>query len=83
MGNIHTRGWLLYTCALLALNARSPLRQTEGEGLRLDLLQRCIEAGMNVFTDVERRLCVRDALHRAGGRADPQRPPGSVVHPWL
>ena len=38
---------------------------------------------MDVFTDVERRLYVQDALHNAGGRAVPQRPPGSVVHPWL
>ena len=83
LGNVHIRGWLLKIYALLDLYAHSLLHQTEGEGLRLDLLQRCIEAAMDVFTDVERRLCLREALHYAGGRAALQRPPGSVVHPWL
>lgn len=56
--------------------------QAEGGALRLDLLQRSIEAGMDVFTDVERQLCVREVVRR--NRQRPAHwPPGSVVHSWL
>ena len=71
-------------CALyVLLRLAKPVPQAEGAALRLDLLQRCIEVGMDVFTDVERRLCTRDAVRRTQPHEAAPRPSGSVVHAWL